>query len=189
MLKVDAKVCTLATLGLFVGISSGQAQSQNVDYLSYEGVGIIMGDTGTITANSPGTISATCTSLGYSVGDTRLVVLRYSLGPSTPTPTASALSFLTQRGAYRIATTTVGASLSTAPGTAAVDWQGISGRAGHPTQSGSSSTLTINSGTGGALNTSFQWNNHARIIGSINDFEANPGCNVNFRASLVFRQN
>ena len=130
-LNVDVRLCAAAALGLFLGLSSAQAQSvQNVDYLSYEGVGIILGDTGTVTANSPGTISATCTNAGYAVGDTRLVTFRFNLGQSTPNPTFDALGFVSQRSVYRIVAVapTPNLSLNTAPSAATVNWSSITSR-------------------------------------------------------------
>src|SRR5258708_5528881 len=158
-LNVDAKLCVAAAFGLFFGLSSAQAQTstQNVDYLSYEGAGIVLGDTGTVTANSPGTISATCTAGGLSVGDTRLVTFRFNLGQSTPNPTFDAIGFVRQSSVYRLVAVspTTNLSLNTAPGAATVNWNAINGRAGGPSLAGSSTTLTIDAGTGGAISTSF----------------------------------
>jgi hypothetical protein len=96
-----------------------------------------------------------------------------------------------QNRIYRIVAVspTPNLSLNTAPSAATVNWSAINSRVGGPSLPGSSTTLTVDAGTGGAISTSFPWNYHIRIHGSINDWLENSGCNVNFRASLVFRQN
>src|SRR3978361_1666139 len=102
--NVSAKLCATAAFGLILSLASAQAQNstQNVDYLNYEGAGIVLGDTGTVTANSPGTLSATCTAAGVTVGETRLVSFRFNLGQTTPNPTFDGISFVSQNRVYRL---------------------------------------------------------------------------------------
>jgi hypothetical protein len=180
-----------AAIAVLFGLSNAQAQSVNgVDFVVYVGGGVIIGDPGTVTSSSNGTISATCTSNGYSVGDYRTVHYRFSLGPTTPHPTFDAISFLTLGQVNRVFAVSPSTSLNTSPSTASVEWSGISGGAGQFTDTSNPTTTTvaINAGTGGALSTTFPFNYHARIIGTFNNFEDTIGCNVFFRASVVWKQ-
>jgi hypothetical protein len=160
----------LSAAGLVASLALSTAQAQlGTTFLAFEGVGVI-------TDNPP---SATCVTAGYSFGDTYGTAYRFSLSPST---TPDALTFIKRNNIFRITSTqSPGFSLN---GASTTSWDSITSHASRTTLTPSSSNLTILSGINGSITSA---TGNIKITGTIDDFEENAGCTINFHAALVAR--
>jgi len=161
-----------ALLGVVLSacLSLSNAQAQNgVTFINFQGMS-------SITDNPP---TPTCVAAGYSFGDARVMIYRFTL--TAPT-LVDAISFVGQRGVHRIfATQSPGFSLS---GSVTADWDWINSRANKGSLTPSAVNLSILQGIGGPVSAT---TGNIKIVGSLNDWEGNAGCTVNIRSALSKR--
>jgi hypothetical protein len=159
-----------AALGVAFSLANAQAQ-EFVTWIAFQGVGFV--------TNNP--TSLTCQANNINFGSDYVVVYRFSLNPSAD---PDALTFNTGRSTIRI-TSAQGPNFSL-NGPATVNWDYINRYAFYGQLNSSSTNLTIASGlTSPVVSTTV----NVRIVGTINDFFAHPGCTVNFHADLALIPN
>jgi hypothetical protein len=165
-------LATAAVLG--VGFADARAQTYGVDYLSFQGAGVVL--------DNP--TSAACQSVNVNYGSTFIVVYRFSNNPSV---IADALAFVADdKQAFRIISTT-GPNFSL-NGTSTVSWSYINRHAdfGNGVASTSQTTMTIASGLNAAV--TLGTGNIKITNATIQNFFGNTtaGCTINnFHAALV----
>jgi hypothetical protein len=153
-------------------LCSGAQAQVNVTFLSFEGAAVILD-------NPP---SPTCVSEGgYSFGENFVITYRHTLNPAM---VADSLGIVRQIRIARITSTQTPKFSLNGPSTA--NWDGINGRPGYFTLTGSKSDLTIVAANGSPITMATQ---EIKMTGTINDFELNAGCNVTIQAALVRRPN
>jgi hypothetical protein len=157
-----------AVLSFFWGLGNAQAQN-GVTFLNFEGMGVV--------TDNP--TSSACQTAGNFFGDAYVALYRFTLNPSN---NSDALSLVGLRSASRIISTQ-GPSFSLNGATTA-DWETLGSRANKFTVSPSSSNLLIAPGAGGSITAA---TGNIKIVGTLNDFRGDAGCNLNFRAALTKR--
>ena len=134
------------------------------------------GPAGTVTFSGAGIIynvNDTCTSLGYTKGEFYTATYRYKNDPSAP---IDVLDIFTFRTAFHV-------SANNAFGSTATTNAYIDSHGGLTTGLSSSTNLAIGSAGGNPTATAV----NLKVVGTINDFQNNPGCTITFHADLVAR--
>ena len=137
---------------------------------------------GTVTFSGAGfiyAVNSTCTSLGYSVGDFYTTTYRYKSDPSGP---IDVLAIFSLRSAFHIAANNSTGSLL---GSTATTNTYIGTRGGLATGLTGSTNLAIGSAGGNPTATAV----NLKVVGTIDNFQDNPGCTITFHADLAARPN
>jgi hypothetical protein len=165
----SAGAASVAVL-LFFNLSDARAQVYGTDYLSFEGSLYIL--------DNP--TSAVCQSRGFNYGQEFIAIYRYTANPSL---IADALAINSAYSVNRIISTQSPNFSLAGPSTG--NWIWMNGHGRYGTLGNSGSNLTILSGLNQPVTLA---TGNIKILGSINDFIGNSGCNINsVHGALVAR--
>jgi hypothetical protein len=172
MYKLPSMIAALASSVFALTLCSGNAvaQTYNTDYISFEGTLVVL--------DNP--TSAGCQAANVNYNDQYRVSYRFAVNPNLISD--ALVLFPSGDNATKMLSTQTGGSLN---GPSSTEWIYINhyGNSTPTTPLASSSNLTISSGLGQPLSLA---TGNIKILGSINNFNAQSNCNVaSVHAALV----